>query len=104
MLLNQNQQCPLCLCWRDHTDPGWRAAAQVDAVNCLGCYTEVVLSALHHTTEYKSRIIDSEACEVILFWQSIVSILALDYKIYMDLLERGQERAVGMSRPYLAVC
>ena len=62
------------------------------------------MSQLDHTTKYNIRIVASEACEVILFWQSILSILALDCKMYMGLLERAQERAVGMSRPYLAVC
>lgn len=62
------------------------------------------MSQLDHTTKYKIRIVASEACEVILFWQNTVSILALDYKIYMNLLERAQKRAVGMSRPYVAVC
>lgn len=37
-----------------------------------------VLAQLDHTTKYKISVVASEACEIILSWQNVVSSLALD--------------------------
>lgn len=59
-------------------------------------------SQLGHTTKYKTRIAAHEARKVILLGRMLRSVLAPGYRTYMDLLERVQERAVAVSRPYLA--
>lgn len=66
---------PLHLCQSNLTGTAWGPWGRD-----LACDSQpwAALAQLDHTTKYKISVVASEACEIILFWQNVVSILAVD--------------------------